>query len=143
LQKAQRSDFDESLFELARKQIASHHVKFGREENRLPGLPDNTITAQFLAVADWPKLEAVLYDLASERKEAGHSYGWYVTVALQRIHGISPGQVREIRARLKPNGPKSALMPAAAHLTRIPPKLADVGQLKEQIRALATARSMR
>ncbi len=53
-------------------------------------------------VAAWPTLDAMLFDLASERKEAGHSYGWYVTVALQRIHGISPEQVREIRTRLVP-----------------------------------------
>ena len=73
LQKAQKGDFEESLFEQARQQIASHHARYAREENRLPGLPDNAITAQFLAVAEWPKLAGLLADLAGERKEAGHS----------------------------------------------------------------------
>src|SRR6185437_14250586 len=71
------------------------------EANRLPGLPDDAITAQFLTVAEWPRLEVLLSDLAAERKETGYSYGWYVTVALQRIHGLSPARLREMRARLK------------------------------------------
>jgi hypothetical protein len=66
LQKAKRSDFDEAVFELARNQIASHHAKFARKENRQPNWPDGQITAQFLAVAEWPKLEAMLMDLTSE-----------------------------------------------------------------------------
>ncbi|HXE11877.1 MAG TPA: hypothetical protein VN633_07150, partial [Bryobacteraceae bacterium] len=74
--------------------IASHHAKYAREENRLPDLRGDAIMAQFLTVAEWPRLEARLCDLAAERKEAGYSYGWYVTVALQRIHGLSPARVR-------------------------------------------------
>jgi hypothetical protein len=143
LQKVQKSDFDESLFELARNRIASHHAKFAREENRLPSLPDDSITAQFLAVAEWPKLEAMLFDLASERREAGHSYGWYVTVALQRIHGVSPERLRELRARLKPAGSRPALIPKRVDINRKPARPAGVEDLKEQIRAVAAARSMR
>src|SRR6185312_17106440 len=90
LQRAQKGDFDEEIFELARNRIASHHAKFAREANRLSALPDDKITAQFLAIAEWPKLEALLLDLISERNVAGYSYGWYITVALQRIHGIPP-----------------------------------------------------
>ncbi len=101
LQKSKKSDFDDAIFEEARNLIASHHAKFAREGSQIVGLPDDQITAQFLAIAEWPRLSNLLWDLMSERKASGHSYGWYVTVALQRIHGISPERVREIRARLK------------------------------------------
>ena len=104
----------------------------------------------------------MFYDLAAERKEAGYSYGWYVTVALQRIHGLSPVRVREMRVRLK------APTKAKANLAAAPPRptpshgsdvfrrkpsgreqsagleqRVDTDQLKQQIRAVAAARSMR
>ena len=101
LQKSKKSDFDENVFEEARKLIASHHAKFAREGFQIAGMPDDQITAQFLTVAEWPRLSHLLWDLMSERKASGHSYGWYVTVALQRIHGISPERVRELRTKLK------------------------------------------
>jgi hypothetical protein len=159
LQKATRGDFDEAVFELARNQIASHHAKFARKENRQPNLPDDQITAQFLAVAEWPKLEAMLMDLTSERKEAGHSHGWYVTVALQRIHGISPQQLREARNRrnAKPcPADRSSVVPfgnrsgdvelasansaerVAANFRRPP----EVQQLMQQINSFARAKSL-
>jgi hypothetical protein len=160
LQKAKKSDFEESLFEFARNQIASHHAKFAREENRLTVLPDDAITSQFLAVAEWPKLAAMLFDLSAERKEAGHSYGWYVTVALQRIHGISPSQVRETRARLKDRISGAVEIGAQkesprAKETRLPYKSAvnrkpssysralDVEALQQQVRSVAAAKSFR
>ena len=140
---------------------AANHAKYAREENRLPGLPDDAITAQFLAVAEWPRLDALLYDLAAERKEAGYSYGWYVTVALQRIHGLSPARVREMRARLKAptkartnvaTAPRPTPFRATDAFCRKPSgreqstgseQRADTEQLKQQIRVLAAARSMR
>jgi hypothetical protein len=124
-------------------------------------LPDDAITAQFLTVAEWPRLEALLCDLAAERKEAGYSYGWYITVALQRIHGLSPARVREMRARLKTSTKVKSNIPAAPRLTplhgsdafhrkplgREQPiglaRSADTEQLKQQIRAIAAGKSMR
>jgi hypothetical protein len=162
LQKAKRADFEDSIFEAARMKIASHHARYAREGNRLPGLPDDAITAQFLAVAEWPRLEALLCDLAAERKEAGYSYGWYVTVALQRIHGLSPTRVREMRAQLKASAKAKsnvAVVPrptpfrgSEAAFRRKPSgreqstgleQRADTEQLRQQIRAIAAARSMR
>jgi hypothetical protein len=137
LQKAQKSDFDESLFELARNRIASHHAKFSREENQLPSLPDDTITAQFLAVAEWPKLETMLLDLAGERREAGHSYGWYVTVALQRIHGVSPARLRDVRARLKPEVSRPALIPKRTDINRKPARPAGVEECSHRAEPVA------
>ena len=159
LQKAKKGDFEESIFEVARMKIASHHAKYARDENRLPTLPDDAITAQFLAIAEWPRLEALLYDLAAERKEAGYSYGWYVTVALQRIHGLSPARVREMRACLKAStkgktnlaAPRPTPFRGSDAFSRKPlgreqstglDQRADIEQLKQQIRAVAAARSM-
>jgi hypothetical protein len=161
LLKARKDDYDESLFELARNSIGSHHAKFARPENCRPGLPDDGITAQFLAVAEWPKLSDLLSDLAAERKEAGHSYGWYVTVALQRIRGISPNQVRDMRYRLKnfANGKdtpmKSTPSMSSTKLGQTPCQLpprrlpqdplsaVDMDHLRQQIRAVAAAKSLR
>jgi hypothetical protein len=161
LQKAKRTDFEDSIFEAARTKIASHHAKYAREENRLAGVPDDAITAQFLAVAEWPRLETLFYDLAAERKEAGYSYGWYVTVALQRIHGLSPARVREMRTRLKASTRENLNVAAVPRPTpfrhsdafRRKPlgreqssgleQAADIEHLKQQIRAVAAARSMR
>ena len=159
LQKAKKADFEDSIFEAARMKMASHHAKYAREENRLPGLPDDTITAQFLAVAEWPRLETLLYDLAAERKEAGYSYGWYITVALQRIHGFTPARVREMRARLRTSVTSSAAgathsscphigdvycrKPSGREGTAVFEQCADIEQFKRQIRAAAAAKSMR
>jgi hypothetical protein len=154
LQRSQKSDFDEEIFELARNRIASHHAKFAREANRLSALPDDKITAQFLAIAEWPKLEALLFDLASERKEAGYSYGWYITVALQRIHGIPPSRLQEMREQLNHSrkGAQSVGRPVpqmqaprrsivnGRPIDRNP--VFEVEQLKQQLRDMAAAKGM-
>ena len=154
LQTAQKSDFDEEIFELARNRIAGHHAKFARESNRLPTLPDDKIMAQFLAIAEWPKLEALLFDLASERKEAGYSYGWYITVALQRIHGIPPSRLQEMRGQLnhsrkeaRPAGeptpqiqaPRKSVVNGRPHV-RDP--VFEVEQLKGQLHEMAARKGM-
>jgi hypothetical protein len=82
------------------------------------------------------QLEGMLLDLASERKEAGHSYGWYVTVALQRIHGISPERLRKMRGRVKSGASGPAPVASREEIARKPPAVVEVEQLKEQIRAL-------
>jgi hypothetical protein len=155
LQRAQKNDFDEDVFELARNRIASHHTKFAREANRLSALPDDKITAQFLAIAEWPKLEALLFNLASERKEAGYSYGWYITVALQRIHGIPPSRLQEMREQLNQSRKNTSPERRAAPQMQAPRKpianslplgrdpVFEVEQLKQQLRDMAAAKGMR
>lgn len=160
IQNSKKGDFDDEVFEAARNLIASHHAKFAREGCQLPGKPDDQITAQFLAVADWPRLSRMLQDLLTERQQTSFSWGWYVTVALQRIHGISPERVRHIRSKTKNSwrdqvggfepavsisrasqlggcGPMARREPAHSR------SAVDVELLKEQIRAVAAARSMR
>jgi hypothetical protein len=159
LQKSKRGDFDDQTFEEARNLIASHHAKFAQQDCQITGLPDDQITAQFLAIADWPRLHRMLYDLLSERKQSSHSWAWYVTVALQRIHGISPDKLRAIRERLRNTATRHAVMTPpidASCLVRNPSTSSPrppnqrpygpsngIGGLKEQVRMLAASKSMR
>ena len=99
LLKARKTDFDPERLEKARGWLHGYVCKFAADKDRHP--PDARITAQFLAVAPWPQLEGLLYDLMSEQKEPGYSYAWFVSVALQRIHGIQPKALKQRRAHLK------------------------------------------
>lgn len=82
----------------ARRWLHGYMRKFSREHHNPP---DDKILAQFLAVAEWPRLERLIYDLMAERQEPGHSYAWFIAVAMQRIHGIQPEALREGRKELK------------------------------------------
>ena len=93
----------------------------------------------------------MLYDLMSERKQPSFSWAWYVTVALQRIHGISPKQLRDIRARSAPSTGRAPVSLLAdkrqdpttqIRLGRNGPAT-SMDDLRTQIQAVAIARSMR
>lgn len=99
LQKPANPKYDAEQIRVARNALHSYMLKFGRQENAKP--PDEKITAQFLDIAPWPELTAVLYDLQAERKEPGYSYAWFVTVATQRIHGLSPAEQKARRDALR------------------------------------------
>jgi len=99
LLRAKESDYPAELITTARRWLHGYALKLGRDKDRHP--PDGRIVAQFLSIAPWPQLEGLLYDLLAERKEPGYSYAWFVTVALQRLHGIQPATLRERRAALK------------------------------------------
>jgi hypothetical protein len=155
LQKSKKSDFDDAIFEEARNLIASHHAKFAREGSQIVGLPDDQITAQFLAIAEWPRLSNLLRDLISERKASGHSYGWYVTVALQRLHGISPDRVRQLREEGRTRATGRRLTPMFSSRPVLPSsglgslarersiQNCTLDRLREQISALAAGKAIR
>ena len=145
LAKAKAKNYNSEKIAAARQWLHGYMAKLGREPHLHP--PDDAITAQFLAVAEWPCLEALLYELLAERKEPGHSYAWFVTVALQRIHGIPPGTQRQIRAQLrlvKPAPPR-APEPEQRSLLESPeekpfpevPAVPTAQELEEQIRRFA------
>lgn len=154
IQTSKRADFEDEIFEAARDLIASHHAKFAREGSQLPGKPDDQITAQFLAVADWPRLSRMLHDLLTERQQTSFSWGWYVTVALQRIHGVAPNSLREVRGRLRkgppsdfrklaPVTPRRPLAPDSCPATGIYQQKTGMGSFEEQVRILAASKSIR
>jgi hypothetical protein len=78
--------------------------KFGRDETNRPipepHPPTPDLVAQFLAIAEPRRLGTLLDSLALDRKTC-HSYGWFVAVALQRIHGITVNAQKAIRAQLR------------------------------------------
>lgn len=106
LSRAKPKDFDLSIVEKTRRWLHGYRLKFplADEAGRPPHPPDDRIVAQFLSMADgkggFPRLEAMLYDLLGERKQA-YSYAWFVTVAAQRIHGIDPRKLKAKREELK------------------------------------------
>jgi hypothetical protein len=62
--------------------------------------PDAGVVAQFLAIAELPRLQALLYDMMTDRVVPGYSWGWFITVGLNRIHGIKSSIVKERRRQL-------------------------------------------
>lgn len=99
LLKANPKRIEPAKIETARRWLHGYQAKLGRERDPHP--PDDRIVAQFLSIADWPILERLLYDLMAERKEPGYSYAWFVSVALQRIHGVQPATLKARRAELR------------------------------------------
>lgn len=78
--------------------------KLGRDDNNQPTPhahpPDAAIVAQFLAVAEPHRLAPMLENLMLDKQPA-YSYAWFVTVALQRMHGIGWQQTKKARAALR------------------------------------------
>jgi hypothetical protein len=88
--------------EAARALMYGYRRKFPplEEVGREPHPPDRDICARFLAVAPLPQLERLISDLFCERRTCGYSYAWFVSVALQRIHGISPKVAKHRKTQL-------------------------------------------
>ena len=99
LLKAKPKNFDNGLVQHFRDWLHGYMAKLGREPH--PHAPDDLIVSQFLTCGEPHQLGRLLDDLLAERKEPGHSYAWFVTVALQRIHGISPETVKQRRTELR------------------------------------------
>ncbi len=97
--RARPKDFPPERIHAARDWLVGYRRGLNREEHAHP--PDDYIVAQFLAVADWPSLERMLKQLFSQQIKPGEQDAWFVTVALNRIHGIAPTDVNKRRAQLK------------------------------------------
>ena len=102
------SHFDKTTLTEAGRWIHGYMTKFGPTPQPAP--PDPHILAQLLAVSDWGNIQGLLHHLMAERQPAGEKYAWFVTVALQRIHGIRPDTLKARRADLRevkrPKSPK-------------------------------------
>jgi biotin operon repressor len=99
LAKAKPKNYDPKEFAEARSRLHNYKRKFGAEKQALA--PDDDFVASFLAIASWDRLDRVLQDLALDRIVPGDTYGWFITVAIQRIYGLSPTDQRKIRADLR------------------------------------------
>ncbi len=120
LLRARPSHFDAARKAAARGMLHGYAAKFGREPDCHP--PDDVIVSQFLAIAPWPRLEALVYELMAERKVPGANYAaWFVAVAMQRIHGIAPSALRQKRDE-KRRGLKVVQPPLVDHIPPAAPE---------------------
>ena len=126
-----------------RSWLHGYQCKFGREPNAHP--PDDRITAQWMACGEPHQLEKLLYDLMAERKEPGHSYAWFVTVALQRLHGISPQQQQARRAQLRAVPKPSPAPPPQPHQQPLEEAMspAEIEDIYRQVKQAAAGKGMR
>jgi hypothetical protein len=99
LQKACPENCEASELRELSRWVHGYQLKWGRDKHA--HAPDAHVLSQLLAVAPLPRLISLITDLMQERKEPGYSYGWYVTVAIQRIHGIHPKALAAERAALR------------------------------------------
>lgn len=101
---AKSTNFDRDCLVAFRNWLHGYMQKLGRDEaNRPlanPHPPSDDLVAQFLAIAEPRRLGTLLDSLLLDQQTC-HSYGWFVTVALQRIHGLHFREIREARAALK------------------------------------------
>jgi hypothetical protein len=157
--KSDARDFDQPTLQHLAGRVHSYRAKFGRHnsgenEGKLyldtpgdpPEPPDRAIMARIMGIADPQHLARLLDELWSEagQKLAMHphqenalqprSYGWFVTIALERIHHIHWSQTAQATAdwhvHKKSQQPRTADQPPT------------VGQLRADVRKLANAKSM-
>lgn len=126
--RARPTHFPKSDLAKLREWIHGYQAKFGRAPNPHP--PDDFLLAQLLALAPLDKLINLTYDLMGERKEPGSSWAWWTTVALQRIHGITPQQTKARRAQLRVVRHPQTNTPDQAAQDDIQAQIADLSRRK-------------
>ena len=102
LRQATPALYDQREFAEAKRWLHGCMAKFGALPDPHP--PDDRVVAQFLAIAEWPRLLGMIYDLMAEpetRRTKPAKYGWFVVVAMQRMWGLTPQQQRAARERLQ------------------------------------------
>jgi hypothetical protein len=91
----------------AKRWVYGYQCKFGRNERSNgpyhPHPPDDKVLSQICAALNPIELENFIHEISGESPppQPGHQYSWYVTVALQRRHGIAPEFLRQRRAELR------------------------------------------
>src|SRR5579872_1786597 len=74
---------------------------YNRAKGEVPHVPDDKVLARIItAAAPWTA-EVLIHELMKDGTKAGEKYEWYVTVALQRVHGIQPQALAARRAELR------------------------------------------
>lgn len=98
------SNFDKPTIAHFRGWLHGYMAKFGVDDAgrplEQPHPPDDKALAQFLACGAWAELERLLYALMAERQPVA-KYMWFVTTALQRLHGVTWQQTKQARERIK------------------------------------------
>lgn len=126
-----------------RRRLHAHMAKLGRDDRNQPTQnphpPDNQIVAQLLTVADTGRLDDLLDQLFMDRQPC-YSYAWFVTVALERIHGIHWSATRQARAALRDVKRPRPPQPEQGELPMSPPTQSE---LVNQIQRAAAGKKLR
>lgn len=134
IRRASPQTLSSDLIDHARRRLHGYMRKMGPEVHCHP--PDNRTVAQFLSLGDgvggWPALDALLNQLFAEGQKLKQvRYGWFLSVAMQRIHGVNPQVAkrgRELRVVAKAHGGRAVD--------------AEVEQLDLQLHRLASGRRL-
>lgn len=79
------------------------HTAMRRRGERANQPPDDVVCAQFLACGDWQELQRVVMRILQTSSGGKiRRYSYFVTAALEQIHGIKPGDLYERREQLRP-----------------------------------------
>ena len=117
---AKPRDFPPEMIKSAAAQLGHLRRKLGRDSSDqwCPN-PDPSICAQFLAIAKWPILADFIGLVLCDRIAPGRTNAWWITVAIEKIHGITPDQQRAFRQKSRPRPQLSrAPTPPAPEKTR-------------------------
>jgi hypothetical protein len=103
---AKPRDWDAGELKEARKWVQGYQCAVGDKFNASPkrnrNPPDDDILAQILTAAgSLANLIGLWHTLNGRREPPGDSYGWYVAVALDLIHGIKPKVQKQVRQQLR------------------------------------------
>jgi len=132
-------DHDADDLAAFRNYLHSYYTKFGRDDRgrpvNNPHPPPDDLVAQFMAIAPTGRLETMLSNLGMDAMNAKahlpstrssfnpYSYGWFITIGLSRVHGISFQATRQARAALRdvkrtPPQPEQLEIPDVAAIAR-------------------------
>lgn len=82
-----------------------------RRGERVMAPPDDLVVAQFLACGEWAELNRVVMRIIQSNVRI-RKYGYFVSAALEQIHGIKPGDFHQART----SSPRPALVPRSVPL---------------------------
>ena len=117
MNRARPKHYDCERLNACRAWLRSLADKRGRPDavaRRTPLYPDVGLASKLLALAEWPVLETLFYDLLFDPHiKVGDSWGWFTAVVLQRVWGIHWQAVSEAQ-KARPSLVSRRAVPAAA-----------------------------
>jgi hypothetical protein len=86
--KAKPESYDSDEIRNVRSLLCGYWRRMRTEPDALP--PPDKLCAEMLTIASFPRIKQELDKLWQKRKKPDRSYRWFVTVLLEKIHGIEP-----------------------------------------------------
>lgn len=137
IRRASPKHYFPDLIRAARARLHGYMKKMAVDELLAMGVPhppDDFTVAQFLSLGDgcgeWPALNNLLDQLFHERQRV-KKYGWFLVVAMQRLHGLDPHlakRQRELRVVKKFHG---GIVPEDPEIQQIDLDLQQLAQSKK------------